>query len=101
MKKVIQKSKKTSLAFHPENTKYSRSTIKSNAIKYDSIINSRKHRTVKELYKQEIRREGRILPSTLEKPNFKVSKKSYLSGSFERSLFSHFELSLMVNSKMF
>ena len=101
MRRVTQKSKKTSLGFYPENTKYNRSAVKSNAIKYDSVIHSRKHRTVKELYKQEIRREGRILPSTLEKPNFKVSKKSYLASSLDRSLFSHFELSLMINSKLF
>lgn len=101
MKKTIQKSKRSTFYFYPENNKYKRSTLGAPAIKYNSTLYPIKHRTVKELYKQEVRSEGRILPSTLDKPNLRTSQKTYLASSWKRTQSLQLELSVMVNSSLF
>ena len=80
MKRVSSKTrKKNSYHFYNGFKYYERSKLNSVGLKHDTSINEIKYRCITESYKEEIRREGRLLPSTIEKKSSKQKFKTYLS----------------------
>ena len=68
MKRKSAKIKKTTFFFYKNENLYERSTIHSYASRKDTVFFFQKYRSINDLYKEEKKTYGRILPATLTKP---------------------------------
>lgn len=94
---ITRKVKKTSFYFYTAEREFERSTIYSFASKRNSVFFYKKYRNVTDLYKEEKREFGKILPSTLEKPEPRRVRKTHLASSWARSTKLQLELTAILN----
>ena len=98
MRKITSSTKKTSFYFYNQELAYERSSLYSFASKRNSVLYYAKYRSVSDLYKEEKKVFGRILPSTLDKPEPLRSHKTYLSKSWSTNHKFRFDFFTLLNS---
>ena len=98
MRRAVARTKKTSFYFYENENTYERSNICSFGSKRDSALFPKKYRNVTESYKEEKRALGKLLPSTLQKPDPKRYRKTYCSASWESKSRFRVDFSMLVNT---
>ena len=98
MKKLSAKIKKTSFSFYKNENIYERSTIHSFASRHNTIFFPQKYRSVNNVYKEEKKLFGKILPSTIVKPESRRPRVTLASGSWYTNPRFRFDLVTTLNS---
>lgn len=101
MKQIGLKASLSSFYFYNNENKFERSTLKSFGLKKNTTLFSKKYRSSTELYKEEKRLWGKLLPSTLAKPQLPKTNITYTSNSFHSQSKSQLDLFLHLNSSFF
>ena len=81
MSRQVKNTKKTSFYFFEKDNQFTRSNINSHASRRDTILLFRKYRNINNLYKEEKRQFGRLLPSTIIKPSARRPRTTYNASS--------------------
>ena len=101
MKLTPSKTPSQSFYFYKNENKFERSTLKSFAIKKNTTLFAKKYRLQTDIYKEEKRTWGKLLPSTLLKPQLPSSNTTYSSKSFNTKTKLQLDLFLHLNSLYF
>lgn len=101
MKQLPNKTTPHSFYFYKNENKFERSTLKSFAIKKNTTLFVKKYRFHTDIYKEERRVWGKLLPSTLLKPQTPTANVTYMAKSFNARSNPQLDLFLHLNSSFF